>query len=488
MSESFNLDSIKRSVLAQNQQPSKLLEIVDLCVSLQKTEEAIDLLLESLTCSFELDLILEQLRKLIQGQGNRFWMVSRSGPNLENVFETCQPGDLVFLESGLYEGPFVLKQPITLIGVPESETILYSYTETPLEIRNCNGGHIFGIQFEYKGTLKNTVACWIIQSSPRVSHCQFTSKGLTGCEVKGKKSSPSFFQNTFAQSLACGMNILDGACGVYTKNSFRHNGMHGLSIKGQGTNPHLFQNCFEENSQLGIHILEQASGKIYQNYFLRNKLHGIEIKEEATPEIYQNYLKANEELGIHIMDRGRAKCYRNRLIHNGLHGIEVKGFGSWAELRENYCGMNSESGILFQDHASGLIHKNQIVKNALNGIEIRGQKTTPQVAENVVYGNRGRGIFVYQEAKPFVTRNIVMKNHTGISGIEVDNYPKIGMPQLKNNCVFGNKENYERVTKGEGDICEDPQFIEPDKGDFRLNESSPVQKLPPLSTEEYSSS
>ena len=271
MSESFNLDALKRSVLAQTQHPSKLLEMADLCVTLHREEEAIDLLLEGLHRKFSLDLILDSLRKIIQGRGNRFYMVSRVGPSLATLFETCHSGDMVFLESGFYEGPFVLKCPITLFGIPHSKTLIYSYTDTPFEIRNCLGGRIFGIQFEYWGTLKNTVACWVIQSSPNINHCEFSSKGLTGCEVKGRKSNPYFVENIFSRSLACGMNILEEAGGIYIKNSFIQNGMHGLSIKGKRTHPQLYQNCFEENSQLGIHILDQASGKICQNYFLRNK-------------------------------------------------------------------------------------------------------------------------------------------------------------------------------------------------------------------------
>lgn len=485
MSESFHLEAIKRSVFAQLQNPSKISEFLELLRGLRRTEELLDFLFEAVHYGLSIERLLSLFVKWARAEGRNFHYVHREGPlNLEDVLISANPGDVIFLESGVYEGPFLMDKPLILFGDPAQKTLLYSYLGPALEIRNCPAGRIFGLHFQYAGKMRNMVASWVIDSSPHLSYCHFTSDGLTGCEVKGKNSNPFFHHNSFSHSFACGMNILDGAKGRYVSNVFLQNGMHGLSIKGKDTAPELYQNRFEENKQLGVHILDQSRAKIYQNHFLRNKLHGIEVKESACPEVFQNYLKGNEELGIHVMEGGKGTYVGNRLIRNGLHGIEVKGVGSWVEIRDNYCGLNSESGILFQDHASGIIHKNYVVKNTLNGIEVRGKETFPQITENVVYGNRYRGIFVYQEASPLVMRNIVMNNQTGISGIEVNNYPKLGMPQLKQNCVFGNKENYEMVKRGDGDICEDPQFIEPDRGDFRLNEDSPIQKFPPIIQED----
>jgi parallel beta-helix repeat protein len=480
MSFSFQFDPLKRYALAQVPQPENLNEIVEFFLERAAFKVAQELLLESLEKKFPLENILFYLKKLATLQEKQFFYVNPHRHRLDEIFHQAQAGDFIFIEPGAYEGPFHLHFPLHLISIPHQETLLYSYMGAALEIESCSGGRFFGLDFRYLGSFRNMVAVWVIQSSPHFSHCTFESRGLTGCEVKGKNSQPYFFKNSFHLSFACGLNILEGAGGIYEQNHLTKNGMHGLSIKGKGTAPHFFQNTFEKNQQLGAHLLDHSTPRLSQNRFLRNQLHGIEVKEEADPYFVHNYLKANKELGIHIMERGKGTYLQNRLVHNGLHGIEVKGPGDPILFQQNYCGSNTESGILFQDQAQGILHQNHIVKNALNGIEIRGNHTSPRISENIVYGNKYRGIFAYQEASPEVVRNIVVNNHTGVSGIEVQNYPKSGTPLLKHNCIFGNKQNYERVKKGEGDICEDPQFLQPDRGDFRLHKNSPLNEFPPF--------
>lgn len=181
----------------------------------------------------------------------------------------------------------------------------------------------------------------------------------------------------------------------------------------------------------------------------------------------------------------------NNLISNVVDGACINCFSCSGviynnKLIQNECG---SFGAILCDQGSMKICNNVISDNKGNyGAGISLSKGNHEVFNNTVCNNKGNycgGIFIEGGTSCIMANNIVAFNgKVGVfaySGAYVDKdhfLPKIkynisDTVALRNNCIYGHKNDYRGLMKGSGDISVDPKFVMCKAGDYDLLPTSP---------------
>ena len=112
------------------------------------------------------------------------------------------------------------------------------------------------------------------------------------------------------------------------------------------------------------------------------------------------------------------------------------------------------------------IENSIIANNAGMAIALSGSHEEPsQIINNVIYNNSG-GINV---SSPALILNNIISGNSGIGIISGNSSPEISF----NNMWDNQGGNYQGCLPGIGDISLDPLFVDPDNGDYHLQQNSP---------------
>ena len=168
--------------------------------------------------------------------------------------------------------------------------------------------------------------------------------------------------------------------------------------------------------------------------------------------ILQNLDVSGSEKGIHIVVSAGVFVF-NSLIHDNSEGISIEDSGivfvTNSLIHDNSVGISTyNSGALF-------VFNNTIVNNTNAGI----YNLHPVFVD--VMG--GVGMIVYN--------NIVASNGDG--GIVVEDDPD-ELTMLAHNDVWDHTDDYWGCEPGLNDISQDPMFVDPGEGNYRLEADSPV--------------
>ncbi|MFC1542042.1 hypothetical protein ACFL50_06295, partial [Candidatus Latescibacterota bacterium] len=226
----------------------------------------------------------------------------------------------------------------------------------------------------------------------------------------------------------------------------------GFTIKGTGMN----YKTYEFNA--GVYALDCDSTLVIRgNFFDSNAVFGVLVESSrigGTPsEQYERYIPIEESL--------------NNIRYTGLPNPCIIG---------NTFYMIGERAI-YSIHAAPVICNNIFIGNVKTvGMT---QHSRPFVHHNVFY--RNNVTFNTNRSMPIIAYNIMVRNYWGQRVIEGSK------PYVHNNITwnslwyreFDEAGNYIPYgpQPGHGELVMDPEFIDPDNGDFRITYNSPLEKL-----------
>jgi len=212
----------------------------------------------------------------------------------------------------------------------------------------------------------------------------------------------------------------------------------------------------------GIHLRQWSNGLIAENDIADNNSAlgaGIHLTYTSSPTITDNLIKGNIATGlggggIYIYAMSKPLVERNIITQNTAPG--------------NGPGI----GVYWQ--STPTIRNNLIYKNN-SGASIRIVSSTPIISNNTITRNVG-GISTFSGANPVIKNNIIASNGVGY-GIYVSSGDS---PVITYNDVWGHKAGYNYGGGGitdqtgvNGNISEDPNFVNPDANNYHIDPNSP---------------
>jgi len=216
----------------------------------------------------------------------------------------------------------------------------------------------------------------------------------------------------------------------------------------------------------------QSDGTIKNNKIKENEAKwggGISCANGSSPSIIGNGIEENHSSdaggGVHCAISGNADIENNLIAKNGVNGINC--YYSSPLISKNIIVENDSCGIICSGNSSPLITNNLIGGNSDDAINI-SNFSSAVIVNNTIIKNED-GIDCEGSSQATLMNNIIVNNYE--SGIDVDDEAN---PFIAYNNVWSNGEDYEDLASpGTGDISVDPLFVDPDGGDYHLQEGSP---------------
>lgn len=226
-------------------------------------------------------------------------------------------------------------------------------------------------------------------------------------------------------------------------------------------------------SMVGNHV------SIIDGFTIRNghALRGGGIYCAAPTILRNNSITANSALqsGGGVYCGSLATIEGNSISSNTASSGAGVYCSSAATITDNRIAGNaagSVGGGIFSVLSSPTIANNMIVNNTASsyGGGVYCSSSPATITNNTIVGNTGSsygaGIGCYSSS-PTVANNIVAFNSSGV-------YKSSGAPNLRSNDVYGNTvRDYSGLSAGEGDISQDPLFVDRPGADYHLTAGSP---------------
>ncbi len=214
------------------------------------------------------------------------------------------------------------------------------------------------------------------------------------------------------------------------------------------TNIEISGLTIQEHGGLAMGIFN-GKGIVLKNVLVNGLLFGQQVQ---SVRIEQCSLGGSETTGVQFADSQAVLA--DNYIHDNDHGVTVAG-KSDVRLERNVITRSLFEGVVVTDQARAVLINNTIVKNG-GGVAFLGASHS-EAAGNII-GLNVAGVTIAPSA------------HVGLS----------------HNAFYNSKDDYLRSgppptpapeLKPQSDMREDPHFVNPTDGDFRLRADSPLQKV-----------
>ncbi len=377
------------------------------------------------------------------------------------AIEHALPGDTVMVQPGEYAQGRV---NVTRSGAPGAPITIRAATthgakmvETKFFLSNCSYVHIEG--FDFTGTqFRQFINC-----GAYVRYCEFRNNLFTRTEghgrgllISGPGSSHNLIEgNRFALN-SIGECRGSGCCEGVQIICQRHNWHQ--TIRGND-----FSGCYY-GVQTGAGSYPTAPpgyNLIEANVFHDNRADGVHTK--STDDIIRN--------NIFCRNGGHAVTTRE--------GARIVIIGNWIYDNANGIRLHSPSHFVIN---------NMICNNRGFGIRARADRlphyeAPPElwIAHNTLAGNGRAAICLGALSGAHILRNIFVGTDPAQPAIDCETEGRGVVRQADSNLYYTIGPPLLREYEGgRYDIRRDPMFIDPERGDFRLEADSPARDMPQL--------
>ncbi len=214
------------------------------------------------------------------------------------------------------------------------------------------------------------------------------------------------------------------------------------------TNIEIGELTIQEHGGLAMGIFN-GQGIVLKNVRVNGLLFGQQV---AGVRIERCSLGGSETTGVQFADSQAVLA--DNFIHDNDHGVTVAG-KSDVRLERNVITRSLFEGVIVTDQARSVLVSNTIAKN-------------------------GGGVAFLGASHSEAAGNIIGLN---VAGVTIAPSARVG---LSHNAFYNSKDDYLRSgppptpapeLKPQSDMREDPHFVNPQDGDFRLRADSPLQKI-----------
>jgi parallel beta-helix repeat protein len=303
----------------------------------------------------------------------------KSSKTIQSAIDSANPGDVVFIKSGIYTESLTLKDGIIVRGEDCNSVIIQGDMRNAavLKIDNCNNVQASGLTLRQfnpisydVGSKGNWPVVQIDNSGAAIDHLVVCESFSDGIRVKN--------DNVHLD------HVLITDCTIYNNNS------NGILVLGNG-NVELKTNTCTDNKEYGICFGDYTDGVVTGNICKSNSYSGICIQDNATVDVFANTCSKNQYIGIWYGSNSPFNVKDNNCFENGTSGIVIKN-QVMAEVAGNNCSRNAVNGIYLMDGISGSVSENICSENKWHGISI-AENCAPRVTSNKCFRNGKCGIY-----------------------------------------------------------------------------------------------
>lgn len=274
-------------------------------------------------------------------------------------------------------------------------------------------------------------------------------------------------------------NVINGN-DVYALNTGLAGWAEGGGVYARAQKVKLRENTIRANSVFGGYDCIGAGISVGSSEFVEILSNTIESNYFWTDGYYPyNILGAGAYLQVYGKLTVKGNTVNNNYLtdYPGLYvlegsGMYVMGCPTKVTITWNTFTDNQTEALLL--HVTAPMDSLLVARNVIYG-DFRGiycRNCGPRIENNTIYLTTGYGIrtFLTDSLDLHIRNNIIAGTTDGPGILAEGSY----VPGLFYNDVWNNAGgNYQGLEPGQFDIHEDPLFVDPERGDFRLTEESP---------------
>jgi len=340
---------------------------------------------------------------------------------------------VIFVLPGIYKETILIDCPVKIYG--QGECVL----EGAVWFRNCDA-KLYGMIINNPD--QNSAIDVSDGGAPRISSCCINSQG-NGIFVKGSNSNPAVSNCHIYNCQQQGVEICQGARGLYYLNDIYDNLQNGILVAD--SKPVIKKNKLYHNASCGISLIGSES-KIKTNDIFENLNFGL-FSQKSKLSIMQNVIRKNRKSGLVLTDNNKGIIMDNEITQNGHAGMIIE--KSSGLVDSNKIHQNITTGIMISHHSTPTVQKNIVYNNNNNGIEIL-EASEPILVKNTVHSNYGCGILVASQSSASIRLNFIYSNQN--QGLSVSSN---GSTTISDNIVSEEKNTGILVLAGGACIIND---------------------------------
>ena len=350
------------------------------------------------------------------------WYVPYDFPTIQQAVNAANPGDTVFVYTGIYYENVMIDKSITLIGESKETTIING---------NGNGDVVY-------------------VSASQVSISGFTIKNDYSriyCGVNIHFSTNNSIMGNIIRNSRDGISLSSSCDNIITHNIISFNSNHGIFLRSSNSNNTIISNIISDNSE-GI-VLSASNGNTindnsffndglivmnsYHNVITNNSVNGkplIYLEEESdiiignTDDVGQVVLVNCTNITIHnqhLSDTsagielwGTHHCLiTSNIISNNSVGIYLRYSDSNTIKGNTISSTVSWDGISIWECSNNTIINNTISSSNWYGIYLI-HSSSNYIIDNTLNANNLQGIYFQSSSSNTIADNIISNNNDGI--------------------------------------------------------------------------
>ncbi|MEM2569863.1 MAG: NosD domain-containing protein [Candidatus Bathyarchaeia archaeon] len=261
---------------------------------------------------------------------------------IQAAINAANPGDTVFVKTGIYYENVVINKPVSLIGERALDTIL-------------NG----------KG-MSNVIK--VTSSNVSIKNFRITNSGNIGWNsgIEVIQSDYVNIENNIIEDNRNGIHITKSKNNIVKNNIILNNNVYGISISGHYN---IIERNTIKNNTIGISFVGWYNN-IFSNAIIDNKEDGICFYASQYCSISQNFISNNADDGIlltvFVTIEGEEHACLNNFISKNTIKYNRNGIGLYKALNnsiiENFLA-NNKNGIYINDSEHNIIYHNNFIDN-----------------------------------------------------------------------------------------------------------------------------
>lgn len=244
---------------------------------------------------------------------------------------------------------------------------------------------------------------------------------------------------------------LSGADYCNISNNKASGNFQGIDLEDFSNN-NIIENNNASNNYVGIYLVYSSNNDIEDNIANTNTWQGIRLHYSSDNNIGNNTANSNNSAGIYL---GWHSNNNNNISNNTANSNNKDGIFLWSSSDNTLTGNTASGnniGIRLNDSSNNNITNNIVSGNTNTAICLSSSSAT--ISNNTIVGN-GVGIFAGTQSTTEITNAVLWGNGDGLDG-----------------CT-ATYSDIEDGDPGEGNISENPLFVDPGSGDYHLRAGSP---------------